>query len=171
MISPNIIEKGRTLFRHGIHRNKSSELGLNCFVGRRLRAIKPSVCPADWRGAGLQGFWYGLGFWECSIVLSRAILVSQSTDKVSRRWLGPMGINRRVPWEVRSGIVSRGFTAGYSASLPPGWCGLSVSSTAAEFGEVRKRRQIPCHRVASVPYNIHVLNVEARQFADRIGAE
>ena len=100
-----------------------------------------------------------------------AILVSQSTDRVSRRWLGPMGINRRIPWEVSSEIVSRGLTAGCSASLPPGWCGLSVSSMAAEFGEVRKRRQIPCHLAASVPYSIHVLNVEARQFADRTGAE
>jgi hypothetical protein len=110
----------------------------------------------DYRVSGMD--------WDSGMQYSTgtAILVSQSTDKVTRCWLGLMGINHRIPWEVRSGIVSRGFPGGYSAGLPPVWCGLSVSSTAAEFGELRKRRQIPCQLAASVPYNIRVLNVEAR---------
>ena len=52
-----------------------------------------------------------------------AVLVSQSTDKLTR--FGPdfLGIYSRTPWEVCAGTVSRGFSAGSTGGLAQGWCG------------------------------------------------
>lgn len=89
-------------FSPKLRRDKISGPGLNWLVERRLRSDKPSARPADWKGIGLgnlgtrlQGFWYGLGLPGCSIVSGSVVLFTQSTDKVTRCWLGRIGIAER----------------------------------------------------------------------------
>ena len=111
-----------------LRHNKGLEHGLNWLVDRQFLAARS-------RAQRLIGDrrWVALGCGTGYLVWTRilgmeysswpAILVSQSTDKVTRCGPGFLRIHSGIPWKVCAVTVSRDYSAGSPAGLAPGWCG------------------------------------------------